>query len=71
MKYRAVCKRKGMYSWIEIQSKKRWYKPWENVAKCSTIEEADILIKRCSEGIVVTAIHDYDKSGERIADYCW
>jgi hypothetical protein len=71
MKYRAVCKRRGFIHWVEVQSKKKWYKPWKHFSRCSSIEEADNLIKRCSEGIVVTAIHDYDASGERIFECYW
>lgn len=71
MRYRAVCKSKGILNWVEIQSKKKWYKPWEHFARCCSVQEADILVKRLSEGTVVTGIHNYDASGERIFECYW
>lgn len=71
MKFRSVCKREGIHSWVEIQRKDNWHSRWQYFTKVDSLERADAMIKSWATGAVITAIYDYDKSGERINDFCW
>lgn len=70
-KYRAVCKRCAGREWVVVERKQGFFSSWEWWDSVTTLEQADILIRRLSDDTVITAIHKYDKSGERINYSCW
>lgn len=71
MRYRTLVKRRGNHSWVQIQIKVKWYKRWANLQTYDSLSQAESAIKRFSDGVVITAVYDYDESGERINDCCW
>lgn len=65
MKYRSIIRQDNQKTYVIIQSKEGFLKPWAYFAKADTLEEADTLIKGLSTGVITTGIYDYDKAGNR------